>query len=63
MNMVNMTIVLVGKLEVRGNIVRVLEMNLELQKSFHMIYKLRTWFFPRAKKIVIFYILHICGLE
>lgn len=42
MSVVNMTIELVGKLEVRGNIVTVLEMNLELRKSFHMIYKLRT---------------------
>lgn len=51
--MVNVTIGLVGKLEVRGNKTE-LEMNLELHRSFHMIYKLRTWFFPRAKKLEFF---------
>lgn len=41
MIMVNVTIELVGKLEVRGNMTE-LEMNLELSKSFHVICKLRT---------------------
>lgn len=41
MMMVNVTIELVEKLEVRGNMTE-LEMNLELPKSFHMVCKLRT---------------------
>lgn len=47
MMMVNVTIELVEKLEVRGNMTE-LEMNLELPKSFHMVCKLRTWFFPES---------------
>lgn len=39
--MVNMTVEVLGKLRV-GNTVSVLEMNLEVQKSFHMIYKSKT---------------------
>lgn len=54
MVMVNVTIELVGKLEVRGNMTE-LEINLELTKSFHMIYKLRILFFPRVKKIELFF--------
>lgn len=63
MSMVNVIIELEGELELRGNMA-VLEMNLELPKSFYMICKLRTWVFPRPKKIkFFFYILNICGLQ
>lgn len=41
MSMVNVTIELEGELELRGNMA-VLEMNLELPKSFYVICKLRA---------------------
>lgn len=41
MSMVNVTIELEGELELRGNMA-VLEMNLELPKSFYLICKLRA---------------------